>query len=397
MNPTTGPHLSESFWSPDGNRGFYTRVERYRQAKPYNLRLPYKAVKSLCTVYKGFPSGAPHHFEKFPGGGPSTYGPYHPVALGVSPNDYLPTRYKDLALSGAWNKYQSRVSESAGWLVTAATWRQAEDMLVLRAAQLRRFVTSMARGRFFDAYEALSFDPRERVSKTTRRKRRASIPPEVEERILKAASHRQRKDMASAYLEFHFGWSPLVGDIFSSTKLLCSTPPSEKVYGVGKVVWNTEKKWIGNNLATYAWGTIRMQNRLVCRLESDLVVTNPNLFLLDRLGLVNPAFLAYDLTPWSFVANWFLNIEEVLAAWSPPAGVTRVNPTTTYFLTCNLAGDGQTFTGATAKAAQRRVSIERKNGFDRPSLALRQFRGFSVRRGLAAISLLIQRLGVSRP
>jgi len=130
------------------------------------------------------------------------------------------------------------------------------------------------------------------------------------------------KDPASAWLEFTFGWVPLYQDIFAAISVL------EQDFGFHSVKVSV-KKPANRVYATVYWdqpgGPISQSDSWT---ESGLVaaggsirITNPNLLLARQLGLVNPAFVAWDAVPFSFVVDWFLPVGKFLDSFSNELGV----------------------------------------------------------------------------
>ncbi len=131
-------------------------------------------------------------------------------------------------------------------------------------------------------------------------------------------------------------------------------------------------------------------------ISSRVRVDNPNLFLASRLGLTNPAAVAWELVPYSFVVDWFVNVGDYLNQFSEFHGVTLINPYHTIYT--RMKGKGAKWYHPTPDywrgyelfcSGNRTV---RNLGF--PSITLRPKPGWflSPSRALTAASLVIQRL-----
>jgi hypothetical protein len=72
-------------------------------------------------------------------------------------------------------------------------------------------------------------------------------------------------------------------------------------------------------------------------LSGRVVVTNPNLFLANRLGLLNLPGVAWDLIPWSFVVNMVTNAAQMINSVTDFIGVAcdNMSMTRTSFVTRN--------------------------------------------------------------
>lgn len=64
---------------------------------------------------------------------------------------------------------------------------------------------------------------------------------------------------------------------------------------------------------------------LLCRMGMDCVVRNPNLHLASQLGLTNPASVAYELVPYSFVLDWVLPLGPFLSSLTDFSGLDISN------------------------------------------------------------------------
>ena len=145
---------------------------------------------------------------------------------------------------------------------------------------------------------------------------------------------RLKKERASdVFLEYQFGWAPLLGDIVSAAKAMVQCDPSG---------WYSGR---GNSTVTLPDGTMTSTRKETGRvaivrrcLSAKAEVSNPNLWLLNQLGLVNPAVIAWDKIPWSFVVNEFVNVNQILNSFSNDWGLhlSQISDTTTTQLFDNV-------------------------------------------------------------
>lgn len=125
-----------------------------------------------------------------------------------------------------------------------------------------------------------------------------------------------KRDSANAWLELQFGIIPLLQDVYDSCVVLSSTPEPEKCSGTGfysgsNIHYRTFPRGFERSDAT---GTKRLT------LGGKVVGFNPNVLLLKQLGLTNPAIVAWDLVPWSFVIDWFLPVGRYLKSFDASLG-----------------------------------------------------------------------------
>lgn len=125
------------------------------------------------------------------------------------------------------------------------------------------------------------------------------------------------------YLEYIFGVKPLYEDIRKSVQELCQyasppefisartssvTPISVKIYDNG-----TERKWFSGNLI------------LRCNRSTQVKLDQPNLWLAERAGALNISAVAWDLVPWSFLLNMFVNLNQLVQSITDFVGLSFPN------------------------------------------------------------------------
>lgn len=204
----------------------------------------------------------------------------------------------------------SLMSEKAEMGITAATWKQSWLMIATRVNQIRRLAARAEReaARENKRRKAL----RARIARARGRPRR--LRPRD---YLPVGS-------ANIFLEGIFGWLPLLSDIHQIAKVLADDfPPefvSETVHESRSLTYPPPGTAILSGSAVL---TVRVNQACFAR------VSNPNVWLMNKLGLINPALVAWDLVPWSFVVNMFANVNHVLSSYTDTAGLTLSNASTT--------------------------------------------------------------------
>ncbi len=121
---------------------------------------------------------------------------------------------------------------------------------------------------------------------------------------------RQRRlkdsDVSSRWLEMQYGWLPLVGDVYESFKAYhaLSSPPRRKVFRTS--VSKTRK---GNgSTATRVYTAFYTQKKVrAITYEMTEKLSAPR-----QIGLTNPLSVLWELTPFSFVVDWFIPIGSYL-------------------------------------------------------------------------------------
>lgn len=129
-----------------------------------------------------------------------------------------------------------------------------------------------------------------------------------------------RTDLANAWLELQYGWLPLVGDAKAAAEFLAKQLefPLVRTYKVRK---RKAGRLVPLTSSFLAFGGRReTQGQIIAR------VSEANVAQLS--GLLDPASVAWELLPWSFVADWFLPIGDYLAARSFVSSITGEFATT---------------------------------------------------------------------
>jgi hypothetical protein len=147
---------------------------------------------------------------------------------------------------------------------------------------------------------------------------------------LSARERRRRavKGTASDILEGMFGWVPLIQDIQAGFNALAREPPPAWVSASHTGEY---RQSIVQQGSAYAYNSIvNYESTLRCTIGASAKVSNPNLWLANRLGLINLPGVAWDLVPWSFVVNLFTNCGQMVNSITDFVGVDFGNSSTTY-------------------------------------------------------------------
>lgn len=145
-------------------------------------------------------------------------------------------------------------------------------------------------------------------------------------RILRGLK-RSPRNVPQSWLEYQYGWSPLMSDIKGSIDSLQKSDKSrdwvitvkgsklEKSSGF----WDSHPEKPSNTDALdYFTGT--KSTRVGVFVRFDVIPDNTFLATVTSLGLTNPALLAWELVPYSFVVDWFLPIGDWLSAMDATLG-----------------------------------------------------------------------------
>lgn len=187
---------------------------------------------------------------------------------------------------------------------------EAFGMITARAAWLTQGYHALKRGNFKEFCRHLS------------------VRPHPDHRGTKWSAP---KDAASLWLEYWLGWAPAVADLYDAAKAVTREDFSGRAKGRAHRPVYAVYKSAGTGSPTPTDRSEYTGHHYV-RLEADWRMVNPNAALLDDLGLANPASIAFDLIPFSFIANWFGNLSQIMDAWTDGIGMQFSNGFNTSFM-----------------------------------------------------------------
>ncbi len=341
---TTGPY--------SGARDSYVRriwrrskTKRHRAPTAFGMNSGFNKVRPV--------SGTPYGYDVA-----SNY--EMTIASQANPNDALAS---NKALSRLMTKIRDDSTASAA--VTLAEWHRSHDMIVTRGTQLLNVAKSIRALRRGDVRHLGGFS--------------LNVP---------SGFRPKSKGAANLWLEYHFGWSPLVQDIYNAVKVLSAEPPSNRVRATGRWLEPIDQTQ-GSNPVYRRIGTYECKT--LC--GAEVYVSNPNMALANQLGFINPATVAWELVPFSFLVDWFLPVGRFLESFSDLLGYSVHYPFTstkrTVLTNLRITGTGAD-TGRVTDYANSCCSVNRSLSLPTYKLRTIPFKGFSAARGATAIALLVQ-------
>lgn len=147
---------------------------------------------------------------------------------------------------------------------------------------------------------------------------------------------------AGKVLEGFFGWQPLFADMFAACSTLSNPWPPTWVSRKAK--WKTSgvlltkgnpyrrTSWSAQGTSTYATG---------------VHISNPNVWVANKLGLLNPVAVLWDLVPWSFLVNMVSNFGQIAGSLTDFCGLKLVDASLTRYVHLTQSGIS-TWTGTIA-------------------------------------------------
>jgi hypothetical protein len=134
------------------------------------------------------------------------------------------------------------------------------------------------------------------------------------------------KNIANTWLEYQYAWMPLLYDVdaaarYLAEKIVGETYAGELFFGGARKTEVTKWELYENSYSTaglYPPTFLGMQGYKRWTVSKKFsVVAKPNRVgtsTLDQLGFTDPATVLWELAPFSFVVDWFVNVGDVLSS-----------------------------------------------------------------------------------
>jgi len=224
----------------------------------------------------------------------------------------------------AIQKFQAYLGADAELGVAFAEYASAYEMVALRCATMYQGYKALRKGNFKRFTKALNVRPLEKHRKT-----RWTKP----------------KDASAIWLEYWMGWAPMVGDVYSAIDVLQTQFPTIDV-SVSSSTSYQSRFVFTDKFGGYKRRSIEsLQGRLWVKISATVSITNPNLYLANQMGLINPAAIAWAVVPFSFMVDWFGNVGDVINDWTAYCGLTFTRPFTTRYFKGTFEREKVTYIG----------------------------------------------------
>lgn len=117
------------------------------------------------------------------------------------------------------------------------------------------------------------------------------------------------KDWGNLWLEFTYGWKPLASSIYEAGHRALLEPSGPRFMQI-EASASRKDGYITDtgNGSTSARVTIAFQNSYFCRMKCRFSFTESALDTLAGFTSLNPVSIAWELTPYSFVVDWFVDV-----------------------------------------------------------------------------------------
>jgi len=130
------------------------------------------------------------------------------------------------------------------------------------------------------------------------------------------------KAISNDYLAFKFGVMPLLSDIDGLMKKLAEFEYSAPTSSDNVVIVKSGKKKILNDVVKLGFNNYRVYGTITYNTSVKYHIEDATARSFQRFGLVNLADVAWELTPWSFVVDWFVPIGDLISSLTDDVGLT---------------------------------------------------------------------------
>lgn len=264
----------------------------------------------------------------------------------------------------AYERMREYIAGDSAALGTALAETEASfGMIQKRAMGLYRAYKALRKGDFRKFLKELSVSPKRK-----------------HKNLIRNGAH----EASGLWLEYWFGWSPAINDIYTAVDQL-SQPAPHRFQARGRASTPVLEKST----------TQEVSGKYSAQTQCWVELIDPNQFLLSQLGMTNPFTVAWEIVPFSFLADWCFDVSSFIGSYTDFAGLKLSEKATTEMLKCDwiVRPSSGNQTGQ-YKASQ--LFMERRLELIRPlpNLEILRNLGVSKTRAASAVALLTQILRV---
>lgn len=205
------------------------------------------------------------------------------------------------------------------------------------------------------------------------------------------------KKLSDEFLKFKFGAEPLANDILELAKLV-----DDDGKATGPVIRVSAN--VKNRRLVFSNGSISFDGHVTISRVYKFTTRDTSVRSLQEFGLINPGEIAWEVTPWSFVVDWFVPVGAWIEAHSSALGMQFLTGTRKIKLVGDVFIDGVPIKrrpdGYSVENPVASLSgdfictiIDRKVEFQLPdpNRIIRIKNPWSIAHGLESLALAIQR------
>jgi len=316
MIPITGPFEKvEDTSSPSPGAVFKYR-KWYRQKRPYNLPLAFTSYG-----YKTISGTNLQDWYGSPGWG---YNPSWMYAGFNGQATWFFTGPVENCGSQCRERFNSKLRDVSEMGAALGELKKSVSMISDRAGQLFRFTRKLRRFDFLGAARELNvaiYGKDGQYYRTTKKGPK------------KLNLRKESRAFSANFLEYSFGWAPLVGDIAKAVDIF-SDPYVGQVNVTARAA--LRDKYVNSVNTYYPWAPVidaaSHNYSVVVKCKANVRVVNPNANLAAQMGFVNPLAVAWELVPFSFVVDYFVNVQGYLENFTSLYGLELSSVSSTTFV-----------------------------------------------------------------
>lgn len=234
---------------------------------------------------------------------------------------FIPNRIDSTAIAAcqrkATNKLLENLKDSKVNLAQAFAEREQTCKTVTSAMKtVASALTNLKKGNFSGAAKAFGVKP----------------PKRGQRRFNKEFANDATNAVTNGWLALQYGWKPLLQDVYGAAETLAqaSLGPTNRnsiysvVSGRSSRIYEENTREVGvipANWSGYYSTTRTYKGKLSVQIGVTYTRSSPPTASLAKLGILNPALLAWELTPYSFVVDWFFPIGTWLGNLDATAGM----------------------------------------------------------------------------
>lgn len=131
----------------------------------------------------------------------------------------------------------------------------------------------------------------------------------------------------NSWLEYKYGWMPLLMDVKGAAEFFAQQqvvrPPRFTVVATKEIVKRSFKPFTYSapGFGGPETATELIERRWDGKVKITCELSSPHLSELQQIGVTNPALVAWELVPFSFVFDWFISVGDWLTGLTALQGV----------------------------------------------------------------------------
>jgi hypothetical protein len=225
----------------------------------------------------------------------------------------------------ASNKLLNAIKGQSINLAQAYAEREQTVQLVAgTATKVAKSIRSLRRGDFIGAARDLGVLAKKRANS----------------RFNKSFARRQSEAVSQGWLELQYGWKPLLNDVYGACEQLAKRH-SRIIYATQTVQSSRAKDLYKLTSSTFdkskSTTLVNGEDKIVVKMGCTYSTSNPVQSTAAQLGITNPLVVAWELLPFSFVADWFLPVGQALGTLDATNGLEFYSGYKTVFRRTNVS------------------------------------------------------------